>query len=449
MQQLRDHARAIWDAAVSAVRSERLTANVLQRTATSLIVCGEEFRLEKIERIAVVGAGKAGAGMAAAVEEALGDDLVREKVVGWINVPSDCVRRLKKIELHAARPAGVNEPTAEGVAGSLKILNIVSHLQPNDLCLVLLSGGGSALLPAPAAQITLADKLAVTRLLMHSGATINELNTVRKQLSQIKGGRLARASRAGRTVTLIISDVVGDPLDIIASGPTVPDTSTPADALAVLRKYAPDVTAVLASALDYLTHQAAEHNILTSFPSTVSNHVIGNNAVALEAATQKARELGYAVRSLGSNNQGVADDMGRELVQLCLSLRDHREPVSPPVCVLSGGEPVVHFAPSTQPRKGGRNQQLVLSAVNTLWNDGMSRIAVLSGGTDGEDGPTDAAGAVADGETISAAKLRGLNPADFLGVQNAYPFFDAVQGLIRTGPTHTNVMDVRVALVSR
>ena len=236
-RRLRDDARSIWQAGVDAVSSERLVHNSIFRADDELTVCGHRFQISALQRIVVVGAGKAGAGMAAAVEEALGEDLVMEKVRGWVNVPADCLRPLAKIQLHAARPAGVNEPTLEGVEGSERILKMVSELTSDDLCLVLISGGGSALLPAPKPPLTLNDKQAVTRFLMNNGATIQELNAVRKRLSRIKGGNLARASRAGQLISLIISDIVGDPLDMIASGPTYPDPTTDEEALRVGAEY--------------------------------------------------------------------------------------------------------------------------------------------------------------------------------------------------------------------
>ena len=236
---LRADASAIWQAAVEAVRSDRLVKENVRIDGEWLVVGDESLALSSVGRIAVVGAGKAGAGMAAGLEEALGMRVMAEKrVAGWINVPADCVRELPGIHLHAARPGGVNEPTAEGVFGAGKILEIVQSLGPSDLCVCLLSGGGSALLPAPVGGVSLAEKQAVTRLLSAGGANIQELNTVRKQLSQIKGGRLARRCRAGRMITLIISDVLGDPLDVIASGPTVPDSHTAGEALAILERYA-------------------------------------------------------------------------------------------------------------------------------------------------------------------------------------------------------------------
>jgi glycerate 2-kinase len=233
--QLRDDALEIWRAAVRAADSARLVREAVHVEANQLLAAGEQCDLDRIGRIVVVGAGKAGAGMAAGLLEALGESVVAKKhVTGWLNVPADCVRTLPPITLHPARPAGSNEPTAAGVAGADEILRLVQSLGPDDLCLCLISGGASALLPAPAEGISLADKLAVTRHLSAAGANIVELNTVRKHLSRIKGGGLARACRARRLITLVISDVIGDPLDAIASGPTVADTTTAGEALAVL-----------------------------------------------------------------------------------------------------------------------------------------------------------------------------------------------------------------------
>lgn len=444
---LRDEALSIWREGVAAVRSERLVATVLHCSDNELTVCGRVYPLQRLGRIAVVGAGKAGAGMAAAVEQQLGPDVVDARVQGWVNVPADCVRPLRRIVLHAARPAGINEPTEEGVAGSERILEIVSQLHENDLCLVLISGGGSALLPAPVRGITLADKQAVTKFLMRSGATIGELNCVRKHLSRIKGGNLGRAIRAGATQTLIISDVVGDPLDVIASGPTVVDRSTPAQALAVLEKFGGTPPAVPQSVLDALASAAAASESVPPIPAALENHVIGNNAVAVAAAADRARQLGYEVRSFGSNNQGEAGRLGVELAELCLATRAELHGKNQPVCLISGGEPVVHLTPGIEHGKGGRNQQLALAALQRLSHEDCAGIAILSGGTDGEDGPTDAAGAFVDAELIDAARTRQLVAADYLRRNDAYHFFDAAGGLIRTGPTHTNVMDLRVALV--
>jgi len=440
-------ALVIWKAGVDAVRAERLMRNVVALRGDALKICGRDFSVAAIRQIAIVGAGKAGAGMAAAVEEILGDELVDKKVIGWVNVPADCMRPLRKIRLHAARPAGVNEPTEEGVLGSREIIKIVSGLTAHDLCLVLISGGGSALLPAPIAGLTLSDKQAVTRFLMQSGATIGELNTVRKQLSRIKGGKLASASRAGHTLTLIISDVVGDPLDVIASGPTVPDRTTAIDALAVLHKFAACPPQVPQPVFDVLEQKSREVPRPEALPASVENYVIGNNAVALAAAFGKAAEMGYKTQSLGSEIQGEANSLGRELAERCLDLRRAATAEPARICLASGGEPVVQLAKTSQPGKGGRNQQLALAALGRLWDDGMQHISILSGGTDGEDGPTDAAGAWADAGVIAHARALRLDPQTFLAKNDAYRFFEQAGGLIKTGPTHTNVMDLRVALV--
>lgn len=452
-QSLTGHAQLIWQAGVDAVSSERLVHETLELNDSVLNVASQSFDLRRLSRIVVVGAGKAGAGMVAAVEQVLNSSAIRLvgsecELTGWVNVPADCVRPMPRIHLHAARPAGVNEPTEEGVAGSQKILELVSGLTESDLCLVLLSGGGSALLPAPIEGVSLQDKQTVTRQLMHGGATINEMNCVRKQLSAIKGGALARIKRAGTMVSLIISDVIGDPLDVIASGPTIADSSGPSEALDVLRRIVPDESQVPRSVWDVLNRRTEVHATDVSIDETsVSNVVIGNNSVAVAAAISKASELGYEVIDQGSGQEGVAAEVGQELAEKCLAIRDQTTSNSRPVCVISGGEPVVHFSSDEEPGKGGRNQELVLAACQQLWNEDADRIAILSGGTDGEDGPTDAAGAVLDAKVIDEARRLGLQPAGFLVRHNSYEFFDRAGGLLKTGPTHTNVMDLRVAVV--
>ncbi len=290
--------------------------------------------LDSIRRIVIVGGGKAAAGMAAAVETALGPELMAEKqLAGWVNVPGDsadamgpaCGRPLNRIHLHSARPAGVNEPTPAGVAGSLEILRLVGSLGPDDLCLCLLSGGGSALMPAPAEGISLADKLAVTRHLSAAGANIHELNTVRKQLSRLKGGGLLRACRAGRLVSLVISDVLGDPLDVIASGPTVPDSSTPQAALEVLQRFDARRAGISPAVFDCLEKKRNSRGPAApgeSLPSRrVLNLVIGNNATAVEAAGNEARHLGYAaVTESASQPEGAAEAVGRQLAERALKM---------------------------------------------------------------------------------------------------------------------------------
>ena len=447
--QLREDALAIWQAGVDAVRSDQLVREAVQVEGNRLLVGDEELDLSKIRRIAVVGAGKAGAGMAAGLEQALGKQLMAKKqLAGWVNVPADCVRKLSRIHLHAARPAGRNEPTENGVYGAEWILDTVAALGASDLCFCLLSGGGSALLPAPVEGISLADKIALTQHLSAAGANIQELNTVRKQLSRIKGGGLARACRAERLITLIISDVIGDPLDVIASGPTVEDTSSPEDALAILQRLDPQHS--LPGAI-YKHLEMAASQLPTSVATRceVTNLVIGNNALAVDAAGMEAERRGYShAMQAATELEGPVEEVGVHLAEMALSMRNSHGPD----CLITGGEPIVRLVPPEQRGKGGRNQQLILAALQRLLKEDEATgedIVLLSGGTDGEDGPTDAAGAMLTPEVIAQMRERNLDPASFLRRNDAWSFFDATGGLLRTGPTHTNVCDVRVVLVSR
>jgi hydroxypyruvate reductase/glycerate 2-kinase len=403
-------------------------------------------------RILVVGTGKAGAAMADALEGLLAPFLAR--VEGVVNVPAESVRPLRAIRLHGARAAGSNHPTADGVAGAEQMLNLLARAGPDDICFCLLSGGGSALLPDPVAGVSLEDKQHVTRLLHACGATINEMNTVRKHLSRIKGGQLARAFTGRALYSLIISDVIGDPLDVIASGPTAADPTTFADALQVLRKYGlarsksqqdPSQQAP-ASVLSYLQEGVAgrQTETLKLLPPHVQNIIIGNNARALAAAAMRAEGLGYRVLNLGSFLEGETQQVGLVLAGILRSIQRNRQPVSPPACLLSGGETTVTLSP--QHGLGGRNQEFVLAAAGHLGQHGLQRAVVLSGGTDGEDGPTDAAGAVADLHTLQQASALGLDATEFLRRNDAYHFFAATGDLLKTGLTQTNVMDVRVML---
>lgn len=466
--QLRSDALAIWQAGVEAVRSDRLILENVRVETHWLHVVDELIDLRAVGRIAVVGAGKAGAGMAAGLEQALGSHWMQAKqLTGWVQVPADCVRPLSRITLHAARPAGVNEPTPEGVAGTQRILEIVAGLQPNDLCLCLLSGGGSALLPAPIDGVTLADKQALTRFLSGAGANIRELNTVRKQLSRIKGGGLARACTAGRLITIVISDVIGDPLDVIASGPTVENPTTVDDALRVLDKFAARAAGVAPRAVAVLEHRR-QFPRPPDPPDTcrVTNLVVGNNAVAVDAAGIEAERRGYSHAMHATNQlEGAAEDVGRHLAAMAARMR-----VEPgPDCLITGGEPTVQLVPPPARGSGGRNQQLALAALQFLLDQdaeparygalhvtetapsgiALSGIAILSGGTDGEDGPTEAAGALVDAGVVRSMRAKKLRPLDFLLRNDAYHFFEATGGLITTGPTHTNVCDLRVVVTAR
>ena len=455
-RQLREDALEIWRAAVEAVRSDRLVRDNVRVEGGWLSVVDRQILLAEIDRLVVVGAGKAGAGMAEGLEQALGPRVLDEKQVsGWVNVPADCVRETSHITLHAARPAGVNEPTEEGVRGAERILELVRGCGQRDVCLCLISGGGSALLPAPATGVSLADKQAVTQHLSGAGANIQELNTVRKQLSRIKGGGLARACSAGQLIVLIISDVIGDPLDAIASGPTVVDHSTPRDALQVLAKYSAQQSAAPDSVFAFLEAKAAAAPADSPDPpANVFNFVIGNNAVAVDAAGVEAERRGYShAMNAARQLEGEAEHVGCHLADMAQRMRTQPGPD----CLITGGEPIVKLVDSSRRGKGGRNQQLALAAlVHLLEREQPDRggnpldgIALLSGGTDGEDGPTGAAGALVDAQLVEAMRNQGLSPQDFLARNDAYRFFEPLGGLVKTGPTHTNVCDVRVVVVDQ
>jgi len=467
---LRDDAIAIWKAGVAAVDSSLAVQRQIVATKNELQIAGVRVSLSPASRIEIVGAGKAGAGMASGVEAAFLAAKETDRISGWVNVPADCVRKLKRIHLHAARPAGINEPTQQAVDGTAEILSRVQLLSESDVCIMLLSGGASALLCCPIPSVTLHDKLLVTRALAGAGAPIHELNLVRTQLSQVKGGRLAAACRAGTLIALIISDVIGDPLDVIGSGPTAPSKSRAADAIVVLRnrnlldRIPPTVLAFLKQQAECEASVAFE--VQHPQQRTLVNRIVASNSIAIEAARAKATALGYEVESLGSANAGEAADEGRQLIQRLLlrqfqsSTKQHQSEISETrrICILSGGEPTVNLAVGSDtskgnapdlmvPARGGRNQELVLAALAEYrdpadWKDTV----LLSAGTDGEDGPTDAAGAIADEHLVRRISQCDLDLSQYLARHNSYHLFDAVDGLFKTGPTHTNVMDLRVGL---
>jgi hydroxypyruvate reductase len=443
-QQLREDARAIWNAGVQAVLPETLVPEFLAADRETLWIAGEEIPLASIGRILVVGGGKAGAAMTVAVERVLGPRLLADKQVGgWVNVPADCLTATAAVTLHPARPAGVNEPTEEGAAGAAHMLAAVAALTPRDMCLVLLSGGGSALLPAPAHGLSLADKRQLTRALSSRGAAIEQLNSVRRELSLIKGGGLARACRAGRLDALVLSDVLGDDLSLIASGPALHREPTPDRAAAILREFGLQAEACGERALAVLDEAARAPR--PERPTCRVRHVvIGNNATAVDAAGMEAERRGYSHAMHGAKqSEGEANDVGARHAALAAEMR--RQPG--PDCLITGGEPRVTLAPAAERGLGGRNQQLCLAALATL--DDWRGVALLSGGTDGEDGPTDAAGAMVDETVAARARALGLDPRRALARNDAYPFFAQTEGLLKTGPTHTNVCDLRVVTVSQ
>lgn len=400
-----------------------------------LLAGGKRYPLKAFESMYVVGAGKAGATMAQAAERLLGKRIRG----GLINVKYGHTAKLRRIELNEC---GHPIPDHNGELGAQRIAAIARQAGGKDLLLCLISGGASALLPLSAPPITLEEKQETTRLLLQCGANIHELNCVRKHISALKGGQLAQLAYPATVLTLILSDVIGDDLDVIGSGPTVPDRSTFAEARVVLEKYG--ITGKIPAAVrERLQGNAAE----TPKPgdkvfNNVLNLIVGSNRLAVDAAAHQAKALGYHTLVLSTCIEGETRDVARVHAAIAKEIRASGRPVKPPACVLSGGETTVTIRGHGL---GGRNQEFALAAAIDI--AGLKDTVILSAGTDGTDGPTDAAGAIADGRTIGRASAQGLDAARYLANNDAYHFFESLKDLIKTGPTGTNVADVRIALV--
>jgi len=384
------------------------------------------YRLDRFDQIRVVGAGKASARMAQAVERLLGKRISQ----GLINVKYGHAAPLRHIQLNEC---GHPVPDENGLRGSRRILEIACQAGANDLVVAIISGGASALLPYPLASSTLQEKQRITSELLRRGANIHELNTIRKHMSAIKGGHLAEAAAPAQVLALVLSDVIGDDVDVIGSGPTVPDRSTIADAERILRHYGIAVPAL------------AE----TPKPSDavfggVQNLIVGSNTLAVAAAEGEARRLGYRTLVLSTFIEGETREVARVHAAIAKEVLASGRPIRRPACVISGGETTVTVCGGGL---GGRNQEFVLAAAIDI--AGLDGVTVFSVGTDGTDGPTDAAGAIADGKTVARARKLGLNPVEYLANNDSYHFFEALGDLVKTGPTGTNVADVRLVLTTR
>jgi glycerate 2-kinase len=427
----REAAAAIWRAALAAGDVAPLLHRHLRVTGPTLSAGALRLDLDRVERVLVLGAGKAGASMARAMESILGPRVSE----GFVVVKDGYRLPTARIEI---AEAGHPVPDARGLAASARLLALAESATVGDLVLFLVSGGGSALTPAPMPPITLEEKRAVTRLLLAAGATINELNAVRKHLSRFKGGLLARAAAPATLLTLALSDVIGDPLDVIASGPTTPDSTSYAEALAVLeRRRVVDRTP--ASVLDRL--RAGARGELPETPKrgdhvfdSVSNLVIGNNALVVEAAATEAERLGYRPHVLTRSLQGEARDVARELLGRARAMPG-------PACLIAGGETTVTVRGSG---RGGRCQEFALAAALQL--EAGEDLVVLAAGTDGTDGPTDAAGGLVDGGTVARGRAAGLDAARMLADNDSYPLLTAAGDSVVTGPTNTNLLDLYLIL---
>lgn len=435
---LREDAMTIFRAGLAAVDPKTAVRRALSRDGEMLSCAGESYNLADFEDVVVIGAGKAGAPMAAAVEEILD----RWLTTGVVNVKYGHLDKLKSIRINEA---GHPLPDQAGVRGAREIVRLAELAGEKDLLICVISGGGSALLPLPVAGVTLEEKQALTEKLLACGASINEINAVRKHISQVKGGQLARLASPATQITLILSDVIGDPLEVIASGPTAPDSSTFADVYEILQRY--QIWDGLADSIRQRI-QAGRDGEIADTPDAgdpaffrTLNVVVANNRQAMAAAVEKAKGLGYNALVLSSCIEGETREVARVHAAIAREIVDSGNPLAPPACVISGGETTVTLRGDG---KGGRNQEFVLAAALDI--AGLQNVVILSAGTDGTDGPTDAAGAICDGETCERAGLAGLDPVCHLENNDAYPLFKELGHLIVTGPTNTNVMDLRIIL---
>ena len=444
LDEMKRMAKDIFSKALSAVDPSKILKDRIRIEKDRLWIRIEEnseknFDLNTFHKIFLVGTGKASNSMAKAVEEIFGDRMTK----GVVTTKYGHLLPLKKTEIIEA---GHPIPDQKGYEGAKKIQGLLKKSGPKDLVIFILSGGGSALLPFPADGIELKEKQEMTQLLLDCGADIKEINTIRKHISRMKGGWLTRWAYPSTVIGFILSDVVGDQLDVIGSGPTVPDPSTFEEAWEILKKY---------DLLNEIAPSIQKHLILgkegkveeTPKPGNVVfervyNSLIGSNILALRAAEKEATSLGLNTLILSSSIEGETREASRFHTAIAKEVISSGNPIPKPACILSGGETTVTIKGNGL---GGRNQEFALAGALEI--SGIEKVVLLSGGTDGTDGPTDASGAMVDHTTVHRAKSMGLDPKAHLENNDAYPFFQKLGDLLITGPTHTNVMDVRILLV--
>jgi glycerate 2-kinase len=444
LDEMKRMAKAVFLKALSAVDPSKILKDRIRIERDRLLIKTEGnsekvFDLRDVDKIFLVGTGKAASSMAQAVEEIFEDRITR----GVITTKYGHLLPLKKTEIIEA---GHPLPDRKGYEGAKKIQRLLKESGPKDLVIFLLSGGGSALLPFPADHIDLKEKQEATQLLLDCGADIKEINTIRKHISRMKGGWLAKWAYPSTVIGFILSDVVGDHLDVIGSGPTVPDPSTFEEALEILKKY--DLLNEIAPSIRRHLQLGKEGKVEeTPKPQEVVfervyNRLLGSNILALRAAKEEATAFGFNTLILSSSIEGETREAARFHTAIAKELISSGNPIPKPACILSGGETTVTIKGKGL---GGRNQEFVLAGALEI--SGTEKVVLLSGGTDGTDGPTDATGAVADHTTVQRGKSMGLDPNFYLDNNDAYPFFEKLGDLLITGPTHTNVMDVRILLV--
>lgn len=443
MTTLHEHLKLIQAAVLRAVDPYPAVQYYFTRTGNILCVGDCIWNFDEVARIILIAVGKAAVPMAQAAVDGIGD----APLIGVVVTKDEhaTCHNLPKT-LHVTE-AGHPIPNMTGLAATEAVADMLATTTARDHVLLLLSGGASALLPSPVNAISLADLQAVTEQLLRAGATIGEINAVRKHLSRLSGGQLARLAQPAPVVALILSDVVGDRLDVIASGPTSPDPTTYTTAQAILARY--DLVKQMPPAvLAHLSAGSAGDIAETPKPgdpifNNVTNIIIGSNRLAAQAAVAEAERLEYNTLLLTTFMEGEAREVAKVTAALAKSIRAHGDPVKSPACLVWGGETTVTVRGQG---KGGRNQELALATALAL--DGLSDVGLLALATDGTDGPTNAAGAIIDGCTAKTARELGWDPIAALAANNAYPLLDAVNALLRTGPTGTNVNDIAVLLVT-
>ena len=426
---------AVIGAALAAVEPGQAVRRQVALEGEALVVAGQRYDLSDYRRVIVVGAGKASAPMAVTIEDLLADRL---PVSGCVSVRYEHALPTRRVRI---REAGHPVPDVAGVSATREIVAALEDAEDDDLVVCLISGGGSALMTLPVEGIALEDLQQTTDALLRSGASINEINIVRKHLDTVKGGGLARLAAPARLLTLVLSDVVGNPLDAIASGPTVPDTSTFADAAGVFDRY--DLWTALPEPVVGRVRRGVDGE-LEDTPNAADpvfegsqTVIVASNRVAGEAAAAEAARLGMRTMLLTTYVEGEAREAGRVLAGVLREIDASGHPLPRPCCVVAGGETTVTIRGKG---RGGRNQELALAAAFGL--QGVDDVLLASVGTDGSDGPTDAAGAWVDGSTLEQAAASGLDARAALANNDSYTFFDGLGNLIRTGPTHTNVNDL-------